>query len=80
MRQFIFLFIFTFSSQALALYDFAAINITPQGEQISFCFEYDSQKIVFADEIYFANNFYMAAVTQQAEILFLKPTPEGQCH
>ncbi len=51
--------------------------IIPQGEQISFFFEYDSKKIVFADEFYFANNFYMAAVTQQAEILFIKPTPEG---
>ena len=40
MRQFIFLLIFAFSSQALALYDFAAINIIPQGEQISFCFEF----------------------------------------
>jgi len=76
MKQLIFSLIFAFSSQALALYDFAAINITPQGEQISFCFEYDSRKIVWS-ELYFADNFYMAAVTQQAEILFIKPTPEG---
>jgi len=76
MKQLIFSLIFAFSSQALALYDFAAINITPQGEQISFCFKYDSRKIVWS-ELYFADNFYMAAVTQQAEILFIKPTPEG---
>ncbi|MEN8218972.1 MAG: clostripain-related cysteine peptidase [Pseudomonadota bacterium] len=68
MKQLIFLLIFSFSSQALALYDFVAINITPKENQISFCFEYDTQ-------LY--DNLYIATVTQQAEILFVEPTPEG---
>jgi len=73
---FIFLSIFTFSSQVFALYDFAAINITPDGEHISFCFEYDTQ-IVDLDKSYFAENFYIATVTQLAEILFVEPTQAG---
>jgi len=74
MKALIFLIIFTFSTQAIALYDFAAINITPEEEQISFCLEYDSKKIDLS-QLYFAENFYIAAVLQQAEIFFV--TPEG---
>jgi hypothetical protein len=76
MKKLIFLLIFTFSNQALALYDFVAINITPEGDQISFCFEYDTQKVE-QSPLYFADNLYIATVTQQAEILFVEPTPEG---
>ncbi|MEN8218973.1 MAG: clostripain-related cysteine peptidase [Pseudomonadota bacterium] len=79
MKKLIFLLIFTFSSQALALYDFAAINITPEGDQISsvrFCFEYDTQKFELSP-LYFADNLYIAAVTPLAEILFVEPIPEG---
>jgi hypothetical protein len=76
MKKLIFLLIFTFSSQALALYDFVAINITPEGDQISFCFEYDTRKVE-QNPLYVANNLYIAAVTQLAEILFVEPTSEG---
>ncbi|KHD08770.1 hypothetical protein PN36_05080 [Candidatus Thiomargarita nelsonii] len=76
MKPLIFFIIFTFSTQAIALYDFAAINITPEGEQISFCLEYDSQKIDLS-QFYFADNLYIAAIIQQTDILFVEPTPMG---
>ncbi len=76
MKPLLFLIIFTLSTQAIALYDFAAINIIPDGEQISFCLEYDSQKIDLS-QLYFADNLYIAAVLQQTDIFFLEPTPMG---
>ncbi|KHD08771.1 hypothetical protein PN36_05085 [Candidatus Thiomargarita nelsonii] len=63
----LFLLLLIFTPQALAIYDLAAINITPTEDKISFCFEYDTQ----------ADNLYIATVTKEAEILFVEPTPEG---
>jgi hypothetical protein len=76
MKTITFLLMLAFASEALALYDFAAIDIKPEDEQISFCLEYDTQIQILA-ELYFADNFYIAAVTKPGDILFVEPTAEA---
>ncbi len=76
MKTITFLLMLAFASEALALYDFAAIDIKPEDEQISFCLEYDTQIQILA-ELYFADNLYIAAVTKPGEILFVEPTAEA---
>lgn len=78
MKRIYFLLIFVFANSAFALYDFAAINLTPNNDQVSFCLEYDTQKWEFSEKLYRADNLYIAAVTKPAgEVLFVEPTTNG---
>ncbi|MEK8021746.1 MAG: clostripain-related cysteine peptidase, partial [Candidatus Parabeggiatoa sp.] len=77
MKRFFFGFIFALSHPAFALYDFAAINIIPNTDQISFCLEYDTRKVEMADKWYIADNLYIATVTKPAgEVQFVEPTTD----
>ena len=66
------------SHPAFALYDFAAINIIPNTDQISFCLDYDTRKIDRTETGYIADNLYIATVTKPAgELLFVEPTTDA---
>ncbi|HAI68698.1 MAG TPA: hypothetical protein DCM38_04575, partial [Gammaproteobacteria bacterium] len=64
MKKIITLLILTFANQTFALYDFAAINIIPNSDEVSFCLEYDTQKIDRAEKPSRADNLYLAAVSK----------------
>ncbi|MEK8021958.1 MAG: clostripain-related cysteine peptidase, partial [Candidatus Parabeggiatoa sp.] len=78
MKKLITLLILTFANQTFALYDFAAINIIPNSDEVSFCLEYDTQKIDRASKPSRADNLYLAAVSKPGgEVQFVEPTADG---
>lgn len=75
MKKLTLLLTLAFATPALALHDYAAIDIQPRNEQTSFCLEYDTPMQFWEQgTLYSANNFYIAAMTSLGNILFVEPT------
>ncbi|MBF0203030.1 MAG: hypothetical protein HQK67_01680 [Desulfamplus sp.] len=61
--------LFVFPNNALAIYDKIAINITPNDNDVNFCFDFDTLTYVQGSST--VNKAYLAAITDAGDILFV---------
>lgn len=80
-NAFIYIFILLFpaliSSNAFAIYDKIAIDVTPQGNEVQFCFNFDTKSYLEGDYSKQLDKSFLMAITETFDIFFLSGGPQG---